>query len=150
MGRCILMKIITHIPETLYHELQETGMIYPKTNYSFAPTAYGILKDISKMDNFFFGVASDRDFSDDDWETAGLKGNPSNTVKLTLEVPDDTIFIHDFYTFSDLIYYTDHEPNDDITRRLVEAIKHQYTTPNDYHQVIFPRIEKTYIIESET
>lgn len=76
-----------------------------------------------------------------------------NSVKLLLDIPESEIVGMEYYEFSDLIYYTECEVDDDIAERLREYMlenKDSYSyneLDTDIIQVIYKSIKPEYILE---
>ena len=76
-----------------------------------------------------------------------------NVVKLLLDIPESEIVATEYYQFTDLIYYTEHEVDDEIADRLREyMIEHKDSynfddSDQEIIQVIYKSIKPEYILE---
>lgn len=140
------MQVITKLPEKLYHDIINNKKVYAKTDWSNHDRfkAYRHISAISKLDNFFFGMIYDENNKDHLLELINYSNN-NNSITLKLELPDNFGYIHDYYNFSDLIYYTDCEPNKNLEKELVDLLKEK--PKSKYKQIIYPYIDKSFIIE---
>lgn len=137
------MRVITHISPQAYTTLESTGVLIPlNTPDTEKSKAYKTLEEITGYSSFFFGVGLDGPALD--FEVAGLTGQKANTVRLEVEIED--YWIHDFYTFSDLIYYSYFEPKPQICENIKNLLSDQQITPNEPHQVIYPHLDTSAII----
>lgn len=135
-------------------------VIKAKTNFITPPSkgAYQVLKEQSKMDNFFFSFRINHLIDEE-----AMKGNlvvPEGGCILTLEVPDDKTFSSGYYNFSDLIYYLDccGESEEDpkyVDYLSTEALKGTISLEEQREltcglvQVIFEEICQDWIIDIE-
>ena len=99
------MIINTNIPESIALALRNGNIVKAKTDFNnpYSPKAYKMLSKVANMDNFFFGIVSASE-DREDLEIHLTGSNPDNNTILTLDIPETELFLHDFYSFSGLIY----------------------------------------------
>lgn len=77
----------------------------------------------------------------------------TNSVELLLDIPVEEIVATEYYQFTDLIFYTEHEVDDEIADRLREYMiehKDSYnydTSDQEIIQVIYRSIKPEYVFE---
>ena len=110
------------------------------------------MKELSGFDNFFFGFAAESRFSEDLNDLCSIS-TKDNSVQLLLDIPAEEIVATEYYQFTDLIFYTEHEVDDEIADRLREYMfehKDSYnydTSDHEIIQVIYRSIKPEYILE---
>ena len=149
-----MVLVRTNVTEEVYARLHNDEEVEAITNFDKVgfQEPYQFLKELSGFDNFFFGLAAESRFPDriDDLRDMSTTGN---SVKLLLDIPESEIVGMEYYEFSDLIYYTDCEVDDDIAERLREYMlenKDSYSyneLDTDIIQVIYKSIKPEYILE---
>ena len=141
------MKIEILVTDKVLSILQQDGICYAKNNNPVSNYAYNVLKEITGYNGLFFGVLNN-DYlkNQNELKMEMLRsGQENNTQLLTLEIPDNLVYYHDYYDFSDLIYYHDCEYNMDILDKILKVIKGKYIT--NFTQCVFPYIKKEWIIK---
>ena len=149
-----MVLVRTNVTEEVYDRLVNDEEVKAITNFDKAgfQEPYQFLKELSSFDNFFFGFAAESRFSEeiDDLCCISTKGN---SVQLLLDIPSEEIVATEYYRFTDLIFYTEHEVDDDIADRLREYMiehKDSYSYDESDHeiiQVIYGSIKPAYILE---
>lgn len=110
------------------------------------------MKELSGFDNFFFGLVAESSFSRQIEELCNMSST-ENSVKLLLDIPAEEIVATECYEFSDLIYYTDCEIDNEIADRIREYMienKNSYSFDDSDQviiQVIYRSIKAEYILE---
>lgn len=110
------------------------------------------MKELSGFDNFFFGLAAESSFDEEINDLCSLSTS-GNVVKLLLDIPAEEIVATEYYQFSDLIFYTECEVDDDIADQLREYMieyKDSYNYDESDHeiiQVIYRSIKPEYVLE---
>ena len=146
------MIINTSVPKSILDDLLAGQTIHAKTDFNnkFSPKAYRLLAKVSNMDNFFFGIAQASE-DREDLEIHLTGSNPANDTILTLDIPEDQLFIHDFYGFSGLIY--DCEDYDNLLlpdETLLDYAKHlQLIDSTTTVQVIYQELRPEWLIKGQ-
>ncbi len=137
------------VPTSLLDELKRNEIVKAITNFenSYSTEAYKILSEISKFNNFFFGIL---DNNCNNKEYIMSMSSSNNSVYLELQLDESECFIHDYYTFTDLIYYLDCEPDEKIANEcklaLKNKLKEDYINSSNTIQVIFPTIKLSQVV----
>ena len=140
------MKIITKVSNEVFQIINNEGVCYAENKTSFSEYAYSYLKEITGYNGLFFGIGIN-DYATRNKEHAEdltALSNPNNVITLTLDIPVSEFYPHDYYSFSDLIFYHDEEEFD-----TVEIIKKELKNPelSNVVQCVYNRIEKNWIKE---
>lgn len=151
-----MVLVRTNVTCEVYELLQNNETVEAVTNFdkSGFQEPYQFLKKLTGFDNFFFGLAADSYDTDRIDELCEMSSD-ANSIKLTLNIPIEELASMNYYTFSDLIYYTECEVNDEIADRIKSVMKTRLNsydlTPldQDIVQVIYPRIKPEYILKAE-
>lgn len=147
------MIINTNVPKSVYDALHKGQIVKAKTNFDnpYSPKAYKLLSEVSHMKNFFFGIVSASE-DREDLEIHLTGSNPNNDTILTLDIPENVLFVHDFYSFSGLIY--DCEDYDNLqlpNETLRDYAKGLHIIEKDSTvQVIFEEIRPEWLLSAET
>lgn len=139
------MEIITKVPICVMNEVQQNGVCYAKNQTSYSEYAYGFLKDITGYKGLFFGVLhNDYIKRTEQVEEITSLSSSENEVMLTLDIPQSECYPHDYYSFSDMIYY-----HDEQEMSTVEIIKGELRKPqlDNIVQCVFDRIEEQWIVK---
>lgn len=144
------MKVLIALPENVLTELAENKTVYAKTNFNnpYSPRAYRLLRQIAQMPNFFFGLKFDH-LSEDDYPLV-KQSDSANTQAVILDVPDEIMFEHNYYDFSDLIYKCEGYEgfDEDLVQIICDDIRFaQPRFPEEVRQVIFPKIEPNWLVD---
>lgn len=149
-----MVLVRTNVTEEVYARLLNDEEVEAITNFGKVgfQEPYRFLKELSGFDNFFFDMAAESGSSE---EISGLCNISTsvNVVKLLLDIPESEIVATEYYQFTDLIYYTEHEVDDEIADRLREYMlehKDSYNFDNsdtEIIQVIYKSIKPEYILE---
>lgn len=143
------MLIQTAISSDVYSQLQNGQTVKAATDFDGGPStlAYQLLSDCAQLEDFFFGIVVTNIRLQEDLDYLTSLSNANNVVTLQLEIPDNLLFVHDYYTFTDLIY--DAEGYDGINiplETLQESAQHLTNLkPNRVLQVIYPYIDPNWI-----
>ena len=150
-----MVLVRTNVTEEVYDRLVNDEEVEAITNFDKVgyQEPYQFLKELSGFDNFFFGFAAESNFAEkiNDLCLISTKGN---SVQLLLDIPAEEIVATEYYQFSDLIFYTECEVDDDIADRLREyMIEHKDAYNYDKSdpeiiQVIYRSIKTEYIMEA--
>lgn len=149
-----MVLVRTNISEEVYARLVNDEEVEAITNFDKVgfQESYQFLKELSGFDNFFFGLATESRFSEEIDDLCGLSTS-GNVVNLLLDIPAEEIVATEYYQFTDLIYYTEHEVDDEIADRLREYMlehKDSYnfdSSDTEIIQVIYKSIKPEYILE---
>lgn len=146
------MLINTNVPESVYNQLRNGKTVSAKTNFNnpYSPKAYNMLSKVSNMENFFFGIVSASE-DREDLEIHLTSSNPNNDTILTLDIPENELFIHDFYSFAGLIYDCEDYDNLKLSdETLWDYAKGLHIIEKDSTvQVTFKEIRPEWLISSE-
>lgn len=149
-----MVLVRTNVTEEVYDRLVNGEEVEAITNFDKAgfQDPYQFLKELSGFDNFFFGLAAESRFSEEINDLCNMS-SVGNSIQLLLDIPVNEIVATEYYQFTDLIFYTEHEVDDDIADRLREYMiehKDSYNFDNSDHeiiQVIYRSIKPEYILE---
>lgn len=149
-----MVLVRTNVNEEVYARLINDEEVEAITNFDKIgfQEPYQFLKELSGFDNFFFGLATESRFPDRIDDLCDLSSD-GNSVQLLLDIPAEEIVATEYYEFSDLIYYTEHEVNDEIADQLRDYMiehKDSYSYDESDHeiiQVIYRSIKPEYILE---
>lgn len=122
-----MVLVRTNVTEEVYARLINDEEVEAITDFDKVgfQEPYQFLKELSGFDNFFFGLVAESNF---DEEINGLcrLSTSGNVIELLLDIPAEEIVATEYYEFSDLIYYTECEVDDEIADRLKEhMIEHK-------------------------
>ena len=149
-----MVLVRTNVTEEVYGRLVNDEEVEAITNFDKVgyQEPYQFLKELSSFDNFFFGLATESRFSEEIDDLCGISTS-GNVIKLLLDIPVEEIVATEYYQFSDLIFYTEHEVDDEIADRLREyMIEHKDSYNFDESdqvivQVIYRSIKLEYVLE---
>lgn len=149
-----MVLVRTNVTEEVYDRLVNNEEVEAITNFDKAgfQEPYQFLKELSGFDNFFFGLAAESVFSEEINDLCRIS-TQANSVELLLDIPADEVVATEYYQFSDLIFYTECEVDDEIADRLRKyMIEHKdsynYDTSDpEIIQVIYRSIKPEYIME---
>lgn len=149
-----MVLVRTNVTEEVYGRLVNNEEVEAITNFDKVgfQEPYQFLKELSGFDNFFFGLAAESRFSEEINDLCGISTS-GNVVKLLLDIPAEEIVATEYYQFTDLIFYTECEVDDEIADRLREYMiehKDSYnydTSDQEIIQVIYRSIKPEYIFE---
>ena len=139
------MKIVMKVPNVVIDEINEKGVCYAKNKTSYSEYAYGFLKEITGYNGLFFGILeNDYIKRTEQMEEITSLSSSENVNMLMLDIPQSEFYPHDYYSFSDMIFY-----HDEQEINTVEIIKGELKNPqlDNIVQCVFDRIEKAWIIE---
>lgn len=149
-----MVLVRTNVTEEVYDRLVNNEEVEAITNFDKAgfQEPYQFLKELSGFDNFFFGFAAESNFAEEINDLC-LISTKGNSVQLLLDIPAEEIVATEYYQFSDLIFCTECEVDDDIADQLREYMierKDSYsydTSDQEIIQVIYRSIKPEYILE---
>lgn len=149
-----MVLVRTNVTEEVYARLLNDEEVEAITNFDKVgfQEPYRFLKELSGFDNFFFGMAAESGSSEEISDLCNISTSV-NVVKLLLDITESEIVAAEYYQFTDLIYYTEHEVDDEIADRLREYMlehKDSYNFNNsdtEIIQVIYKSIKPEYILE---
>lgn len=149
-----MVLVRTNVTEEVYARLLNDEEVEAITNFDKVgfQEPYQFLKELSGFDNFFFGMAAESGPSEEISDLCSISTS-GNVVKLLLDIPEYEIVATEYYQFTDLIYYTEHEVDDEIADRLREYMlehKDSYSFDSsdaEIIQVIYESIKPEYILE---
>ena len=149
-----MVLVRTNVSEEVYARLVNDEEVEAITNFDKVGfrEPYQFLKELSGFDNFFFGLAAESRFSEEINDLCGISTS-GNVVKLLLDIPVEEIVATEYYQFTDLIFYTEHEVDDEIADRLREYMiehKDSYnydTSDQEIIQVIYRSIKPEDVLE---
>lgn len=146
------MKAILSVNKEVVNIIKKEGYVNAITDFKnpYSEQAYKLLKEKSKMDNFFFAFHLENNNIDED-----IKCNiPNNDYILILNIPDtERIFSMPYYYFSDLIYYFDNASIEELKEqgyKTIEITKNhcmtgRYIVKNQPSQINFQKIQNEWI-----
>ena len=140
-----MVLVRTNVTEEVYGRITN----FDKAGYQ---EPYQFLKELSGFDNFFFGLVAESAFSEEINDLCRISTS-RNVIELLLDIPADEIVATEYYQFTDLIFYTECEVDDEIADRLREYMiehKDSYnydTSDQEIIQVIYRSIKPEYIFE---
>lgn len=149
-----MVLVRTNVTEEVYANLLNDEEVEAITNFDKVgfQESYQFLKELSGFDNFFFGLVAESGSSEEISKLCSVSTS-GNVVKLLLDIPESEIVATEYYQFTDLIYYTEHEVDDEIADRLREyMIEHKDSynydeSDQEIIQVIYKSIKPKYILE---
>lgn len=149
-----MVLVRTNVTEEVYDRLVNNEEVEAITSFDKAgfQEPYQFLKELSGFDNFFFGFAAESSF-DEELNDLCSTSTRDNSVQLLLDIPAEEIVATEYYQFTDLIFYTECEVDDEIADRLREYMierKDSYnydTSDQEIIQVIYRSIKPEYILE---
>ena len=149
-----MVLVRTNVTEEVYARLLNDEEVEAITNFDKVgfQESYRFLKELSGFDNFFFGMAAESEPSEEISDLCSVSTS-GNVVKLLLDIPESEIVATEYYQFTDLIYYTEHEVDDEIADRLREYMlehKDSYnfdSSDTEIIQVIYKSIKPECILE---
>lgn len=138
------MLLRLQIPESVYNRLLNNEDIKAITNFSRdnKKQAYTIISELSGFDNFWFAMVID-DISEEDLDYHCCMSSKEKPINLIIDVPESELYITDFYDFSDLIYFTVEEPNQQEVNKIIKRFKSGKS--KGMRQAIFPILKHNYI-----
>lgn len=140
------MKIITKVSNEVLEIINKEGICYAKNDTSFSDYAYNYLKEITSYKGLFFGMLENDYMKESEGRIEEIISLSSmkNEITLTLEIPTSEYFAHDYYSFTDLAYFSD-----EGEWETVELIKSEFEKPQlkEEVQCVYNRIEKDWIKE---
>ncbi len=146
------MIINTAVPDVVYEQLSQGQTIQAKTNFEnhYSPKAYKMLAKVANMENFFFGIVPASE-SRGDLELHLTESDAANNKILTLDIPEENLFIHDFYGFSGLIYDCEDYDNLNLSdETLWDYAKSLHLIDADSTvQVIYPELRPEWLIKAD-
>lgn len=150
----MMVLVRTNVSSTVYELLVREKEVEAITDFDKDGfrESYQFLKELSGFDNFFFGLVAESSFSRQIEELCDMSST-ENSVKLLLDIPAEEIVATEYYEFSDLIYYTDCEIDNEIADRIREYMienKNSYSFDDSDQviiQVIYRSIKAEYILE---
>lgn len=138
------MKIITKVSNEVLEIINNEGVCYAKNDTSFSDYAYDYLKEITGYKGLFFGMLENDYMKENEGRIEEITSLSSlkNEITLTLEIPTSEYFAHDYYSFTDLAYFSYEEEFE-----TVDLIKSEFEKPQlkEEVQCVFNRIEKDWI-----
>lgn len=140
------MEVIARVPGEVLNLINKEGVCYAKNETTYSEYAYSYLKDLTGFRGLFFGIGIN-DYAvrnKEHVEDLTALSSTNNVISLTLDIPTNELYPHDYYSFSDLIFYHDEEEFN-----TVEIIKEELRKPrlDNVIQCVFDRIEKGWIKE---
>lgn len=149
-----MVLVRTNVTEEVYAKLVNDEEVEAITNFDKVgfQEPYRFLKELSGFDNFFFGMTAESSFSEEINDLCSISTS-GNVVKLLLDIPAEEIVATEYYKFTDLIYYIEHEVDDEIADRLKEYMLEHKDAYNfdssdaEIIQVIYKSIKPEYILE---
>lgn len=149
-----MVLVRTNVTEEVYDRLVNNEEVEAITNFDKAgfQEPYQFLKELSGFDNFFFGLVAESVLSEEINDLCRMS-TQANSVELLLDIPADEVVATEYYQFSDLIFYTECEIDDEIADRLREyMIEHKDSYNYDRSdpeiiQVIYRSIKPEYVLE---
>lgn len=149
-----MVLVRTNVTTEVYSRLARGEEVEAITNFDKIGfrEPYQFLKQLSGFDNFFFGLAAETRFAEE-LDSLCSTSTRDNSVELLLDIPAEEIVATEYYQFTDLIFYTECEVDDEIADRLREYMiehKDSYNYDESDHeiiQVIYRSIKPEYVLE---
>lgn len=149
-----MVLVRTNVTEEVYDRLVNNEEVAAITNFDKVgfQEPYQFLKELSGFDNFFFGLAAESRFAEE-LNSLCSTSTQTNSVELLIDIPAEEIVATEYYQFTDLIFYTECEVDDEIADRLrdymIEHIDSYNYDESDHEiiQVIYRSIKPEYILE---
>lgn len=139
------MKISIKVPQEVLDIIKEKGVCFAKNETEFSSYAYNYLRELTEYKGLFFGILHNKYMLNNKERIKELMdmSSTNNSIYLLLDVPKSEYLAHDYYTFTDLIYYHDEESD----RNTIDLIKKELkeTFLNREVQCVFNRIEKAWV-----
>lgn len=151
------MEVIIKVPKKVYKKLILKGEVFPEvweepTDKCSYKNGYVFLSEVSKFSSFFFAMKYDQNWSTDkilEIQNICSMSSEENTDYLLLDVPEKILFKHEYYDFTDYLYYEFNagtsEERPDYVRELKDRISNQVVN-TDVIQVLLPVLKKEWII----
>lgn len=143
------MEISIKTTQSVLNKIIFDGICYAENKTTFSDYAYSYLKEITEYKGLFFGIGINNYAKRNSEHINDLTSlsNTNNIITLTLDIPNSECYPHDYYSFSDLIFYYDEKEFN-----TVEIIKKELKKPSlsNVVQCVFNRIEKEWIKEIKT
>lgn len=146
------MIINTAVPDVVYQQLSQGQIVPAKTNFEnpYSPKAYKMLAKVANMPNFFFGIVPASE-SREDLELHLTESDATNSKILTLDIPEENLFIHDFYGFSGLIYdcedYDNLKLSDETLWTYAKSL--HLIDADSTVQVIYPELRPEWLVKAD-
>lgn len=146
------MIINTAVPDVIYQQLRQGQTVPAKTNFEnpYSPKAYKMLAKVANMPNFFFGIVRASE-SREDLELHLTESDAANSKILTLDIPEENLFIHDFYGFSGLIYdcedYDNLKLSDETLWTYAKSL--HLIDADSTVQVIYPELRPEWLVKAD-
>lgn len=151
-----MIKVQTFVSDTVLQTLSEKQEIIADNRGSGFDRQglvgmYQILRNASGFSSFFFGIeigTTEEDHADD----ICVMSSNGNIHKLTLEIPKDEVYRMNYYSYCDLLYFTEfweNEEDKEYIQNLINQIETGYIKENDVVQVIYPILKKEYVVKIE-
>lgn len=148
-----MVLVRTNVSEEVYARLVNDEEVEAITNFDKLgfQESYQFLKELSGFDNFFFGLAAESGPIEEISDLCSISTS-GNVIKLLLDIPAEEIVATEYYQFTDLIFYTECEVDDEIADRLREyMIEHKDSYSFDESdpeiiQVIYRSIKPEYVL----
>lgn len=145
------MIINTAVSDVVYQQLRQGQTVQAKTNFEnpYSPKAYEMLAKVANMPNFFFGIVPASE-SREDLELHLTESDAANSKILTLDIPEENLFIHDFYGFSGLIYdcedYDNLKLSDETLWTYAKSL--HLIDADSTVQVVYPELRPEWLIKA--
>lgn len=133
------------VSDEVFTAIQDNGVCYAENKAPFSHYAYELMKEITGFQGLFFAIHESEAMKQEPKRIAELiaMSNEQNCWELLLDVPDEEVFYHNYYDFTDLIYFYD-EADYQIVKIIKEAAKIKQF--GDVTQCLINRIEKNWIV----
>lgn len=132
------------VSDEVLKTIKDKGVCYAKNDTTFSDYAYQFMKDMTGFKGLFFAIHNNTYMKMNPERINEIisMSNTHNRWALYLNVPDNEVYAHDYYTFTDLIFYEDE--GDYETVEIIEADLKRNNTNNAEVQCLINRIEQAW------
>lgn len=142
------MELKLIVNDEVLRTIQTRGICYARNNTTFSEYAYQYMKELTGFEGLFFTIHNNEFMKANPERINELisMSNSSNKWALHLDVPKDEVYAHNYYDFSDLIFYSD-ENDDEMVAIIKEDLKGDIVS--NERQCVINRIEQSWCKEVE-
>lgn len=139
------MKMRLLVSDEVLTTIQDDGICYAENEAPFSHYAYELMTGVTGFKGLFFAIYESEDMKQNPERMKELitTSSKQNDWELVLDVPDNEVFYHNYYDYTDFIYFYDREDYQ-IVRMIKEAVKTKQF--GQVTQCLINRIEKNWIV----